>query len=239
MKKINKLSIQEKKVKKRLENLASLIFKHNIFYHQKDNPEISDREFDKLIKENNDLEKKFPHLILDNSPNKLVGSPISKKFEKYSHKLPMLSLANAFSDNDIKDFIKRIKKFLNLDNNIRFVCEPKIDGLSINLYYEKGLLISASTRGDGKVGENVTKNIINIVGIPLKLFDENCPEEIEIRGEIFLNKKDFIKLNNRLDDNNKFSNPRNAAAGSLRQLDPDIVKQICSTAFFCQKNKCL
>ena len=138
MKKISKLN-NEKKIKERLNTLASLILKHNILYHQKDKPEISDENFDKLVRENNDLEKKFPHLILKNSPNKFIGSPLSKKFEKIQHKLPMLSLANAFNQNDLEEFIDRIRKFLNLDNHeiIKFICEPKIDGVSINLNYEK------------------------------------------------------------------------------------------------------
>ena len=223
----NKISNKEKKIKERLETLASLISKHSILYHQKDNPEISDKKFDELIKQNNELEQKFPNLILKNSPNNFVGSPVLNKFTKIKHKLPMLSLANAFNQDDIVDFIQRIKKFLNIGNekNIQFMCEPKIDGLSINLNYEKGILKSATTRGDGKVGENVTNNVSTITDIPKKLHGEKFPEQIEIRGEIFLNKKDFLKLNNKLDEKNKFSNPRNAAAGSIRQLDSNITRQ--------------
>ncbi len=226
MKKNNK-PVNEKEISKRLRNLASLIHKHNKLYHQKDRPEITDKDFDKLVKENYVLERKFPHLILENSPNKFVGGHPSKKFEKIIHKLPMLSLANAFNKNDVGDFLDRVRKFLNINNKekIKFVCEPKIDGLSINLNYQEGILKSASTRGDGKIGENVTKNIQTIVGIPSKLEEKNYPEQIEIRGEIFLNKKDFIQLNEGLDEKDKFSNPRNAAAGSLRQLDPNVTKQ--------------
>ena len=226
MKKNNKL-INEEKIKKRLKNLTSLIHKHSKLYYQNDKPEITDKDFDKLVKENNKLERKFPHLVLENSPNRFVGSSPSKKFEKIIHKLPMLSLANAFNKNDIQDFIDRIRKFLNIDNKekIKFMCEPKIDGLSVNLNYQKGILKSASTRGDGKIGENVLKNIQTIVGIPSKLQGKNYPKQIEIRGEIFLNKKDFIQLNGSLDEKDKFSNPRNAAAGSLRQLDSNITKQ--------------
>ena len=226
MKKINKL-INEEEISKRLKNLASLIHKHNKLYHQKDKPEITNKDFDKLVKENYELERKFPHLILENSPNKFVGGHPSKKFEKIIHKLPMLSLANAFNKNDVEDFIDRVRKFLNIDNKekIEFMCEPKIDGLSVNLNYQDGILKSASTRGDGKIGENVTKNIQTIVGIPSKLEEKNYPKQIEIRGEIFLNKKDFIQLNEGLNEKNKFSNPRNAAAGSLRQLDSNVTKQ--------------
>ena len=139
----------------------------------------------------------------------------------------MLSLANAFEENDLVEFISRIKKFLNYESKItiNFVCEPKIDGLSINLYYKNGRLIKASTRGDGKVGENVTNNIKTIKNIPLTINSNNCPKEIEIRGEIFLKRKDFFLINDKLDTKNKFSNPRNAAAGSIRQLDPNIAKK--------------
>ena len=158
MKKINKL-INEEEISKRLKNLASLIHKHNKLYHQKDKPEITDKDFDKLVKENNELERKFPHLILENSPNKFVGGHPSKKFEKIIHKLPMLSLANAFNKNDVEDFIDRVRKFLNIDNKekIKFVCEPKIDGLSVNLNYQDGILKSASTRGDGKLEKMLQK----------------------------------------------------------------------------------
>ena len=180
MKKINKL-VNEKEVKKRLKNLASLIHKHNKLYHQNDRPEITDKEFDKLVKENNELERDFPHLILENSPNKFVGSPPLKKFDKILHKLPMLSLPNAFNKNDVEDFVNRIRKFLNIDNEekVEFICEPKIDGLSINLNYQEGILVSASTRGDGKIGENVTKNIQTIIGIPSILQEKNYPKQID------------------------------------------------------------
>jgi len=221
----NRPNKKEEKIIKRLNTLANLISKHNVLYHQKDNPKISDSDFDKLIRENNDLEKMYPHLILPNSPNNLIGSRGLKKFEKSIHKSPMFSLANAFNGNDLSDFIERIKKFLSFNNNdFTFLCEPKIDGLSINLNYYKGKLISASTRGDGKIGENVTKNVINIKEIPLKLNGNNYPNQIEIRGEIFLNKEDFIFLNSQLEEKRKFSNPRNAAAGSLRQLDSNITR---------------
>ena len=223
----NKSLHDEKKIKKRLVELSLLIKKHNILYHQKDKPKITDAEFDALIIENNKLEKKYPNLIIKNSPNFLIGGPVSNKFDKIQHKLPMLSLQNAFNENDVIDFIERIKKFLNLEKNHKFdfISEPKIDGLSINLNYEDGFLKSASTRGDGKIGENVTQNVLNINGIPTKLNNNNLPKQIEIRGEIFLNKTDFIKLNKTMKEKNKFSNPRNAAAGSLRQLDSEITKK--------------
>ena len=153
---------------------------HNNFYHEQDKPLVSDNEFDKLIKENNYLEKKFPHLILENSPNKNVGGKASKKFTKLNHKIPMLSLSNAFNQKDLEEFIERLKKYLNysLSKKIDFISEPKIDGLSINLLYKQGLLKSASTRGDGYQGENVIKNILTVKDIPRKLKGNNFPDEI-------------------------------------------------------------
>ncbi len=210
-------------IKQRLSELAKEIDIHNNLYHNLDKPKITDAEYDKLIKENNDLENKYPHLILDNSPNKFVGSKIKNKFEKINHLSQMYSLGNAFNKNDIIEFIKRTHKFLNSDenNNFKFLCEPKIDGLSLNLTYKKGNLISAATRGDGFIGENVTENIKKIKSIPLKLISE-YPDVIEIRGEVFINKNDFKTINDSLSEKDKFANPRNAAAGSLRQLNTFI-----------------
>ncbi len=214
---------EDKEILKRLSNLAKDIELHNNYYHKLDKPKISDKEFDKLIRENNDLEKKYPHLILKNSPNKKINVKIKSKFEKIHHKSQMFSLSNAFDRKDVDEFIKRISKFLNLENNInlKYICEPKIDGLSLNLLYLNGNLKYAATRGDGYIGENVTKNISNIKDIPKNL-GYNAPKIIEIRGEIFIFKKDFEKLNESLADNDKFANPRNAAAGSLRQLNVSI-----------------
>ncbi|MFL2510336.1 MAG: NAD-dependent DNA ligase LigA [Alphaproteobacteria bacterium] len=221
------LKNKESSIIKRLKELSQIIKEHNILYHQKDNPKITDGQFDKLIKENNELEKNYPHLILKDGPNSSLGTEISNKFEKIEHKIKMLSLANAFNKKDLEDFTERIKKFLNKAPNykINFISEPKIDGLSLNLYYKRGILISATTRGDGSIGENVINNIYNIKDIPKKLIGSNIPKEIEVRGEIYLEKKDFLILNSKLEDKEKFSNPRNAAAGSLRQLDPNITKK--------------
>ncbi len=214
---------KEKLVLKRLTELADLIKKHNYNYHTLDKPEITDKEFDKLVKENDILEKKYPSLILKDGPNKNYGSKIKDNFKKINHESQMYSLANAFDNNDIKEFIKRSVKFLNLDNDndFEYICEPKIDGLSLNLVYKNGNLVSAGTRGDGFIGEDVTENISNIKNIPSNL-KKNFPAFIEIRGEVFLNKSDFEKLNSRLENKSKFANPRNAAAGSLRQLDTSI-----------------
>ena len=214
---------KEEIILKRLKELADLIKKHNYNYHTLDKPKITDQEFDKLVKENDTLEKKYPSLILKNSPNKNYGSKIKDNFKKIKHDSQMYSLANAFDNNDIKEFIKRSVKFLNLDNDddFQYICEPKIDGLSLNLVYKNGNLVSAGTRGDGFIGEDVTENILNIKNIPSKL-KKDFPDFIEIRGEVFLNKSDFEKLNSKLENKSKFANPRNAAAGSLRQLDISI-----------------
>ena len=215
--------LRDKKIISRLNELAALIKKHNYLYHTEDRPKISDKEYDKLVRENQELEKKYPQLKLNNSPSNEVGSKVKSKFEKSIHLSPMHSLANGFNESDLIEFDERVKKFLNLDMNelLEYICEPKIDGLSLNLTYKKGVLISAATRGDGTIGENVIKNISNIKNIPQNLKNE-YPDLIEIRGEVFLNKDDFEKINSELDEKNKFANPRNAAAGSLRQLDHNI-----------------
>ena len=215
----------EKYIINRLVKLESLIKKHNHYYHNEDKPIISDKEYDNYVQENNYLENEYPHLKLKNSPNNQIGSKIQNKFKKILHKSSMLSLANAFNEKDVFEFDERIKKFLNLkiNKNLEYICEPKIDGLSLNLTYINGLLFSAATRGDGITGEDVTKNILHIKNIPNKL-EIDYPDLIEIRGEIYLTKSDFKSLNNKLNDKNKFANPRNAAAGSLRQLDSSISK---------------
>ncbi|MFL2543929.1 MAG: NAD-dependent DNA ligase LigA [Alphaproteobacteria bacterium] len=214
-----------RKIKYRIKELAKLINNHNIHYHQNDDPIISDREFDKLVIENSLLEKKYPNLKLKNGPNESVGSKLKNKFKKIPHKSPMLSLANAFDLKDIEEFDERVKKYLNIElkKKLDYICEAKIDGLSLNLTYKDGALISAATRGDGTIGEDVTLNTLNIKNIPKKLKGK-FPSSIEIRGEVFLTKKDFDNINSKLDDKNKFANPRNAAAGSLRQLDANISK---------------
>ncbi len=214
---------ESKKVISRLKELSKLIKKHNFHYHSQDKPIISDKEFDLLVKENLKLELKYPELKLKSSPNNKVGSKVLNKFKKSNHLSPMYSLSNGFNENDLFEFDERIKKFLNLENkkSMEYFCEPKIDGLSLNLTYRNGDLICAATRGDGSIGENVTKNIVNIQNIPQNL-KYDFPDLIEIRGEVFITKSDFEQINFKLDENNKFSNPRNAAAGSLRQLDYQV-----------------
>ncbi len=207
-----------------IEELREQIHGHNIAYYQKDAPKISDAEYDQLFARLKKLEEAFPeHQKLD-SPTQTIGSAILEKFEKYEHKMPMLSLANGFTLEDIGDFIERAQKFLKVKDFPEIYCEPKIDGVSFSATYVNGALEVAATRGDGRVGENVTENVKTIQTLPHKI--DNAPEILEVRGEIFIEKKDFIALNKSQQKKQKniFANPRNAAAGSLRQLDSNITK---------------
>lgn len=215
-------NVSEQEAKDLLQKLAKDLEKYNIAYHQEDKPIISDVEYDALFHFYLQLEKKFPHLILANSPTKKVGSKVSEKFTKVSHLIPMLSLSNAFDQEDVQEFIDRIKNFLRLNDFPLIFCEPKIDGLSFSAIFEHGVLKVASTRGDGYIGENITENIKTIKNFPYRLV--SAPELIEVRGEVYINKADFLLLNEqqKLQEKDLFANPRNAAAGSLRQLDPNI-----------------
>ncbi|HEY7809714.1 MAG TPA: NAD-dependent DNA ligase LigA [Allosphingosinicella sp.] len=212
-----------------LETLAAQIAHHNRLYHTDDAPEISDADYDALVRRNRELEAAFPHLVREDSPSRLVGAAPAAHLSKVRHALPMLSLENAFSDEEVIDFIARIRRFLSLANDaeVALTAEPKIDGLSCSLRYEKGALVLAATRGDGTTGEDVTLNARTIADIPHSI--EGAPEIFEIRGEVYMSKADFAALNARLlaeaDDPEKarqFANPRNAAAGSLRQKDPAV-----------------
>ena len=208
-------------------NLVAAINAHDIAYHQNDAPTISDADYDALRKQLLALEKAFPNLKSGDSPEAKVGAAPSGKFAKVKHVVPMLSLSNAFEDNDVTDFADRIRRFLNLgaEANLAFTAEPKIDGLSISLRYENGELVQAATRGDGAEGENVTTNIRVIPDVPQQL--RNCPYRyFEVRGEIYMGHADFAALNAKQisEGETTFANPRNAAAGSLRQQDSNITR---------------
>lgn len=197
---------------------------HDNSYHVLDRPTISDREYDKLYSELKAIEEAHPELISDFSPTQRVGGDAQDKFKKGAHRKPMLSLQNSYSPDDILAFDKRVKKFLLSESDVEYFCEPKLDGLAIELIYENGILTGALTRGDGTIGEDVFSNIKTIRSIPLKLNTENPPTLVEIRGEVLMFKKDFLKLNEDQQEAGEvpFANPRNAAAGTIRQLDPKI-----------------
>jgi len=203
---------QKKKILDNYKKKVNLLKKHNKLYFSKDRPSISDSEYDQLKKEILDLEKKNNLLGKLKLSEKIIGATPSNKFKKIKHIIPMLSLSNAFDKNDINDFINKIKNFLNIKNkNIEFSSEPKIDGISASLVYKDGLLIKGLSRGDGLVGEDILENLKTINSIPKKIEDKNVPSLLEIRGEIYIGKKDFKSLKE------SFANPRNAAGGSLRQ----------------------
>ena len=208
-----------------LERLARLIAYHSQRYHTEDAPEISDADYDALVKRNNELERTFPDLVRPDSPSKLVGAAPASHLSKVTHSKPMLSLDNAFDDQEVEDFVARIRRFLNLADSapVALTAETKIDGLSCSLRYEKGRLVLAATRGDGTVGEDVTANVLTIADIPQKLSGDP-PEIFEIRGEVYMSKADFAALNAAQQklDGKLFANPRNAAAGSLRQKDANV-----------------
>jgi len=206
-----------------LARLAALMADYDKLYYLEDAPAVSDADYDALRARNQAIEARFPHLVRDDSPSRRVGVVVSEKFEKIAHKRPMLSLDNAFCAQDVQDFSERIRRFLRLEPaaKLEFTAEPKIDGLSLALRYEYGLLVSAATRGDGQVGENVTVNARMVKDIPQKLTGKP-PEILEVRGEIYMARSDFVDLNAQQAQN--FANPRNAAAGSLRQLNPQITK---------------
>ena len=206
----------ERKYKQKLE----LLVNHNRLYYDKSKPIITDNEYDNLKKEIIDLEKKYDFLKNKNSPNFQVGFKPSKSFEKYEHKVQMLSLSNAFNENDLKNFEKKIYNYLNSKVKFDYSVEPKIDGISASLTYINKRLKVGTSRGDGKIGEVITENLKTIKDIPIHVTNQNFPDEIEIRGEVFIKKKDFLKIK----DN--FANPRNAASGSLRQKDPNETKKI-------------
>ncbi|WP_413292070.1 NAD-dependent DNA ligase LigA [Bdellovibrio sp. HCB185ZH] len=208
--------------KKRHEELKKIIAEHDYNYYVMDRPSITDYEYDQLFDELLKIEKSEKGLDLTDSPSQRVGGKVLESFTKATHRLPMLSLANSYSPEDIFEFDERIKKFLSSDKDVEYFCELKFDGLSMEIIYENGQLVRALTRGDGTIGEDVTENIKTIKSIPLKL--KNAPEIFEVRGEVLIFKKDFAELNETQQESGQptFANPRNAAAGSMRQLDSKI-----------------
>lgn len=228
--------IAKNKAAQRIAELTDLIHHHDFRYYVLDDPEISDAAYDALMRELQKLEEDHPDLRLSNSPTQRVGGKVADMFQKVKHRVPMLSLANALAEQEFTDFDERVHRFLELESaaSIEYFSELKFDGLSINLTYEKGELVCAATRGDGETGEDVTQNIRTIRSIPLRLNSKKPPKLIEVRGEVILPIAEFEKLNKEQEKKGEklFANPRNAAAGSLRQLDSRITASRPLTAFF-------
>lgn len=208
----------------RAQQLRDDINEHNYRYYILDEPSIPDAEYDRLMRELSALETQYPQLVLADSPTQRVGAKPSQQFAEIQHRVAMLSLDNAFAEKEVLAFDKRIREKLDITEDIHYCCEPKLDGLAINLTYENGLLVCAATRGDGTTGEDITNNIRTIKTVPLKLRGKHWPRIVEIRGEVYLPKAGFYLINQQATQRGEkiFANPRNAAAGSLRQLDPKI-----------------
>ncbi|MGO2012257.1 NAD-dependent DNA ligase LigA [Pseudoalteromonas sp.] len=204
--------------------LRSVLETHNHNYYVLDTPSIPDAEYDRLLRQLSELEQANPEFQSPDSPTQKVGGAALDKFEQVSHRVPMLSLDNAFSEEEFAAFNRRIKERLMDNDELTFCCEPKLDGLAVSILYRNGVLVQAATRGDGHIGENITQNVKTIRNVPLKLRGEDFPSEIEIRGEVFMDSRGFDKLNAEAEKHGEkvFVNPRNAAAGSLRQLDSKI-----------------
>ncbi len=224
--KIDPAKLTEAQAKAELKRLATEIAAHDKRYYQQDAPTVTDAAYDALRQRNAAIEARFPGLVRADSPSKRVGAAPTGKFKKVRHALPMLSLDNAFAEQDVVDFVARIRRFLKLsdDEKLAFSAEPKIDGLSMSLRYEGGELVTAATRGDGAEGEDVTANIRTLEDVPKKLKGRNVPDICEVRGEVYMTKHAFLALNERQKaaEDTIFANPRNSAAGSLRQKDPKV-----------------
>lgn len=212
-------------VRARVEALRAEIRRHDYLYHVLDRPEITDAEYDRMFRELVDLEARYPELVTPDSPTQRAGAPPAAEFRPVPHALPMLSLQNCFRDEELAEWHDRVRRLLG-EERVEYVCEPKLDGLSVELVYEDGVFVVGSTRGDGRVGEDVTANLRTIRQLPLRLFPVNgsVPRLLEVRGEVYMEKAAFLRLNEERARRGEpeFANPRNAAAGSLRQLDPTI-----------------
>jgi len=221
-------------IKNEIQQLSEQLENYNYQYYVLDDPTVPDAEYDRVFQQLVKLEQQHPELLLTNSPTQKVGGLALSKFEQVTHQLPMLSLDNVFDAQSLKDFMKRAQDKAVNTHNIAFCIEPKLDGLAASIIYENGFLVQAATRGDGQTGENVTENVKTIKNLPLKLRGENIPALLEVRGEVFMLKAGFDKLNKKLTDAGEkaFVNPRNAAAGSLRQLDSKIAASR-PLAFYC------
>ena len=217
--------LTEDRARHELERLAKEIAHHDALYYQQDAPEVSDAEYDALRLRNEAIEARFPKLVRADSPSHRIGAPVAGGFAKVKHSRPMLSLSNVFEEEEVREFIARIRRFLGLDEDdpIEIVAEPKIDGLSGSLRYENRKFLLGATRGDGTEGEDITANLRTLKDIP-KTLPKDAPDILEVRGEIFMTRDDFFALNKRQEEAGEkiFANPRNAAAGSVRQLDPSI-----------------
>ncbi|WP_274015607.1 NAD-dependent DNA ligase LigA [Vibrio parahaemolyticus] len=211
-------------VHQRLEELKESLHYHAVRYYVEDNPEIPDAEYDRLMRELLEIEAQHPDLVTVDSPSQRVGGKPLSEFSQVTHEVPMLSLDNAFDDSELDSFHKRAQDRIGGESIKQYCCEPKLDGLAVSLLYENGILVQAATRGDGTTGENITENVRTINAIPLKLRGDDWPARLEVRGEVFMPKAGFEKLNElaRQKGEKVFVNPRNAAAGSLRQLDSRI-----------------
>ena len=206
--------MKKKQIEEKYNNYINLFKKYNNYYYNKNKPVVSDREFDELKLKITNLEEKYNYLKSADSPKNIVGHKPSKNFKKVFHKVPMLSLSNAFTEEDLLNFLSK-----NHNHLITYATEPKIDGISASLTYKNGKLVTGLSRGDGKEGEDITANLSTIEDIPKEIDSKDFPEEIDIRGEVFIKNSDFEKLKE------KFANPRNAASGSLRQKNSEDTKK--------------
>ncbi|HHJ12238.1 MAG TPA: NAD-dependent DNA ligase LigA, partial [Chromatiales bacterium] len=220
------MSDDREAVRRRIEELRRQIEYHNYRYYVLDDPEIPDAEYDRLMRELQRLEAEHPEFITPDSPTQRVGAAPRSEFGEVRHRVPMLSLDNCFSEEELRAFVRRVHDRLGIDEPVEFCAEPKLDGLAVSLRYEDGLLVQGATRGDGYTGEDVTANVRTIHSIPLRLRGE-APPVLEVRGEVFMTHKGFEELNRRQREKGEktFANPRNAAAGSLRQLDPRVTAE--------------